>query len=101
MKRLSLAFALIAAFALGVCETTAYAADFGEPGPAPRYGPRPHWRVAKRVVVRGCVEVSQPPRGCPVRLYGRLPWPGVPRPDAEFGYVEGGGWHRCWWGEWC
>jgi hypothetical protein len=98
MKRL-LAFALVGAFALGASQTIGYAADYAPPGPAPRYVHKPHWRVT---VVRGCVEVSQPPRGCAVRLYGRLPWPGVPRPDAEFAdYVEGGGWHRCPWGEWC
>ncbi len=100
MKQLSLTVVLVGAFALGIPQTTGYAADFGVPGPAPRY--KPHWRVTKRIVVRGCVEVSQPPRGCPVQLYGRLPWPGVPRPDAAYAeYVESGGWHRCWWGEWC
>jgi hypothetical protein len=96
--RVCLAFALVGVFALGASQTTGYAADFGAHGPGPRYVAKPHWRVGRRVVVRGCVEVSQPPRGCPVRLYGRLPWPGVPRFDEA--YYESG-WHRCWWGEWC
>jgi hypothetical protein len=102
ITRLSLAVALVGGLALGAWQT-ALAADFGPPGATPRYVSKPHWRaVKKRVFVRGCVEVSQPPRGCPVRLYGRLPWPGEPRPDIEFAeYIEGGGWHRCPWGEWC
>jgi hypothetical protein len=100
MKRHSLAFALAGVLALGTFQTTGFAADLVPPEVAPRYAPKKHARV-KRVVVAGCVEVSQPPRGCPVRLYGRLPWPLVPRPDAEFDYIEGGGWHRCPWGEWC
>ena len=108
MKAFSPACALVGVLALGAFATAGFAADLIAPEPVPRHVSAPrhvhtkHWRVIKRVVVAGCVEVSQPPRGCPVRLYGRLPWPGVPRPDAELAdYVEGGGWHRCPWGEWC
>ena len=98
MKRVSRAMTLIGVLALGMCPTMGLAADLVTTGPAHRYVPKPHWRVTKRIFVRGCVEVSQQPRGCPLRLYGRLPWPGLPRYDAA--YYESG-WHRCWWGEWC
>jgi hypothetical protein len=106
MKPYSLAFALAGVLALGAVQTAGFAADLIPPGAAPRHVPGPrhvtrHWRAIKRVVVAGCVEVSQPPRGCPVRLHGRLPWPGVPRLDAEPVYYSEAGWYRCWWGEWC
>jgi hypothetical protein len=101
MKRLCRAFALAGVLALGPFQTTGFAADLVTTEPAPRYVAKPHWRVAKRIFVRGCVEVSQPPRGCPLRLYGRLPWPGVPRYDAAPVHYAEWGWHRCWWGEWC
>jgi hypothetical protein len=101
MKPHSLAFALAGVIALGGFQTTGFAADLVTPEVAPRYVHKKHWRGKRVVVAAGCIEVSQPPRGCPVRLYGRLPWPLLPRPDAEFAEVEGGGWHRCWWGEWC
>jgi hypothetical protein len=94
---LVLAFAGMLAF--GAAETAAFAADFSMSATARGDFPRTHWRVARRVVARHCIEVSQPPRGCPLRHYSRLPWPGVPRFDEPY-YLEYG-WHRCWWGEWC
>jgi hypothetical protein len=97
MKRHSLALALIGAVALGAVEPGS-AADLVLPR-APRHVTK-HWRVIKRVVVRGCIEVSEYARGCPLHHYARLPWPGVPRVDVEPAYDEPG-WHRCWWGEWC
>ena len=106
MKPFSLAFAL-GVLALATFPTAGFAADLIAPEPVPRHVSAPrhvhtkHWRVIKRVVVRGCVEVSQPPRGCPVRLYGRLPWPGVPRFDELAAYYAEPGWGRCGWGEWC
>jgi hypothetical protein len=85
MKRLCLALAVAGALALGAFETSGFAADFAAPEPtlrhirAPRHV-RTHWRVAKRVAVPRCIEVSQPPRGCPLRwLRGSLAWPGIPR----------------------
>lgn len=102
MKRLSLAFALIGVLALGASQTAAFAADVGVSEAAPRYGAGTHRHVARRVAFPRCIEVSQPARGCPLRRYARLPWPGVPTLYAEEtadypAYV----WHRCWWGEWC
>jgi hypothetical protein len=101
MKRLSLTSALIGALALGASATAAFAADFAGTEPAPRSIARTHWHVHKRVVFSRCIEVSQPPRGCPLHHYARLPWPGVPRLDEELAYYPAYGWHRCWWGEWC
>jgi hypothetical protein len=107
MKAFSPACALVGVLALAAFPTAGFAADLIAPEPVPRHVSAPrhvhtkHWRVIKRVVVRGCVEVSQPPRGCPVRLYGRLPWPGVPRFDAAPVYYAEAGRHRCWLGEWC
>src|SRR6266566_9587983 len=99
MKPFSLAFALVGMVAIGAAQTTGFAADIAVPEVAPRYIPIKHWRVTKRVVPR-CIEVSQPPRGCPLRRHGRLVWPGVPRFEEAAYYAEPG-WHRCWWGEWC
>jgi hypothetical protein len=101
MKPLSLAFALVGVLTLGAAQTTGFATDLVAPGAAPRHVRAPHWRVVKRVVVPRCVEVSQPPRGCPLRRHARLVWPGVPRFDEEPAYYAEPGWHRCWWGEWC
>jgi hypothetical protein len=98
MKRL-LALAVAGMLAFGT-ETTVFAADLSGSETGVRAFPRTHWRVTKRVVVRRCIEVSQPPRGCPLHRYSRLPWPGVPRLD-EFAYYPEYGWHRCWWGDWC
>jgi hypothetical protein len=61
MKRLSLAVALAGVLALGASPTAA------------------HWRATKRLAVHRCIEVSQPARGCPLRHYSLLPWPGIPR----------------------
>ena len=100
MKPVSLAFALV--LAVGAAPTIGFAADLIAPEAAPRYVTAPrhvhvkHRRVIKRVVVVGCVEVSQPPRGCPVRLYGRLPWPGLPRLDEVPAHYAEGGWLSEW-----
>jgi hypothetical protein len=60
-RNIQTAFALAGVLALGASETAA------------------HWRVTKRVAVHRCIEVSQPARGCPLRRYSLLPWPGIPR----------------------
>ena len=77
MKRLSLNFALVGALALGASETAAFAADYAVTEPPPRSIAHTHWHGARRVAVSRCIEVSQPPRGCPLHHYARLPWPGV------------------------
>jgi len=119
MKRLFIALSLIGVLALGTAETAAIAADVEVSEPAPRHIARTHRHGARRVVLSrsiyrpvgsppnarrfpNCIEVSQPPRGCRLHHYARLPWPGVPtlyaEETAEYPtYV----WHRCWWGEWC
>jgi hypothetical protein len=75
MKRLSLALAVGGVLALGPSPTPGLAADIA----APRHVPA-HWRVVTRVMVPRCIEVSGPPRGCPLRrLRGSLAWPGIPR----------------------
>jgi hypothetical protein len=85
MKQLSLALAVAGALALGTFPTSGFAADFAGPQSSPRYIHAPrhihtHWRVTRRVAVPRCVEVSQPPRGCPLRwLRHSLAWPSVPR----------------------
>jgi hypothetical protein len=61
VQALSLSIALTGVFALSAFQTAA------------------RWRATKRVAVHGCIEVSQPARGCPLRRYSRLPWPGIPR----------------------
>jgi hypothetical protein len=61
MKHPFLALAMAAVLALAASQTGA------------------HWRGKKRVALHRCIEVSQPPRGCPLRWYSRLPWPGIPR----------------------
>ena len=108
MKTLSLAFALVGVLAVGAVPMTGFAADLIAPEAAPRHvyvAPRhvhvKHRRVIRRVLVAGCVEVSQPPRGCPVRLYGRLPWPGLPRLDEVAASYAEPGWHGCRWPNWC
>jgi hypothetical protein len=81
MKRFSLALALAGVLALGVPATPGSAApEFT------RHHRPTHWRVAKRVAVPRCVEVSGPPRGCPLwRLRGSLAWPGIPRCHLDGG----------------
>jgi hypothetical protein len=102
MTRLSLNFALVGALALGASETAAFAADYAVTEPPPRSIARTHWHGARRVAVSRCIEVSQPPRGCPLHHYARLPWPGVPTLYAEeTAAYPAYSWHRCWWGEWC
>jgi hypothetical protein len=100
LQALFLSIAAAGMLVLGAAQTAAYAADFTVSETVRSHVPRTHWRVTKRVVLRGCIEVSQPPRGCPLRHYSRLPWPGLPT-LAESTYYPGGDWHRCWWGEWC
>lgn len=79
MKRISLALAVAGVLALGTSQTPGFAADFAAPEPTLRHAPK-HWRVTKRVALPRCIEVSQPPRGCPLwRLRGSLEWPGLPR----------------------
>jgi len=95
-----LVLAIAGTLAFGAVQTPAFAADLSVSETGVRVFPRTHWRVAKRVVLHRCIEVSQPPRGCPLHHYSRLPWPGVPRPDALAYYPEHG-WHLCWWGDWC
>jgi len=55
MKRPALTLAIAAVLALGASQTAA------------------HWRGKKRVAVHRCIEISQPPRGCPLRRYSLLP----------------------------
>ena len=100
LQAISLAMTIAGMLALGPVQTAVFAADFSVSETAPGGFPRTHWRVTKRIAVHRCIEVSQPPRGCPLRRYSRLPWPGVPRLDA-FAYYPEYGWHRCWWGDWC
>ena len=79
MQRISLAIALAGVLALGAFQTAGFAADLAVPGAAPRHI-HTHWRSAKRGVALRCIEVSQPPRGCPLRRDPRsLAWPGIPR----------------------
>jgi hypothetical protein len=78
MKKTSLAIALAGLLALGASQTAGFAADLAVSEAAPRHIVT-HRRVAKRVVAFRCIEVSQPPRGCPLRRYSLLPWPGIPR----------------------
>jgi hypothetical protein len=102
MKRLSLTVALVGALALGASATAAFAADLSGYEPAPRHIARTHWHAHRGVAFSRCIEVSQPPRGCPLHHYARLPWPGVPTLyAAETADYPAYGWHRCWWGEWC
>jgi hypothetical protein len=100
LQAFCLSVAAAATLALGAAQSVAFAADFTVSETARTHIPRTHGRVTKRVVLRGCIEVSQPPRGCPLWHYSRLPWPGLPT-LAEPTYYPGGDWHRCWWGEWC
>src|SRR6516164_8702347 len=101
MKRLFIALSLIGVLALGTAETAAIAADVEVSEPAPRHIARTHRHGARRVVVFRCIEVSQPPRGCRLHHYARLPWPGVPTLYAvETAEYPTHVWHRCWWGEW-
>jgi hypothetical protein len=79
MKRLSLALAVTGALALGASQRTALAADVGAYEAAPGRVAWTHGRVTKRLVAHRCIEVSQPARGCPLRRYSLLPWPGIPR----------------------
>lgn len=102
MKRLSVAFSLLGALALGASATAAFAADIAAGEPVSRGIARTHWHAHKRVVFSRCIEVSQPARGCPLHRYARLPWPGVPTLYAEeTASYPAYSWHRCWWGEWC
>jgi hypothetical protein len=100
LQALSLSIAAAAMLAFGAARTPAFAADISVSEAARSHFPRTHWRVARRIAVHRCIEVSQPPRGCPLRHYSLLPWPGVPRLDEPAYYPEEV-WHRCWWGEWC
>jgi hypothetical protein len=100
LQALSLSIAAAGMLGLGAAQTPAFAADFGVSEPVRSDIPRRHWRVARTRVPYRCIEVSQPPRGCPLWRYSRLPWPGVPRYE-EPGYYPEYNWHRCWWGEWC
>jgi len=79
MKRLSLALAVAGVLVAGAYETPGFAADFAVSEAAPRHIARTHWRVTRRVAIHRCIEVSQPPRGCALRRYSLLPWPGIPR----------------------
>jgi hypothetical protein len=79
MQKTSLAIALAGVLALGASPTAGIAADLAVSEPAPRHIVT-HRRVAKRVVAFRCIEVSQPPRGCPLRRDPRsLAWPSIPR----------------------
>ena len=79
MQGFSLSIVLAGALAVGASQTAGYAADLVVPEASPRHVST-HWRVAKRVAVHRCIEVSQPPRGCPLRRDPRsLAWPSIPR----------------------
>jgi hypothetical protein len=100
MKSFSLVLVVATVLLAGASQKAAFAADLSGYETAPGRIVTTHRHVTRRVAVRGCIEVSQPPRGCPLRHYSLLPWPSVPRLD-EPPYYPGYGWHRCWWGEWC
>ncbi len=78
MKRLCLVAAVAGVLALGGSQTAAVAADIGAYEAAPHRVATTHRRVT-RIVIHRCIEVSQPARGCPLRRYSLLPWPGIPR----------------------
>jgi hypothetical protein len=79
VRGLALAIAAAGVLALGASQTAGFAADIGVSETGPRHIARTHWRATKRVAIRRCIEVSQPARGCPLRRYSLLPWPGTPR----------------------
>jgi hypothetical protein len=78
MKRLFLAVVLAGALAFGAAQPAALAADMTSFEAAPGGIGTVHRHVTKRVAVHRCIEVSQPARGCPLRRYSLLPWPGLP-----------------------
>jgi hypothetical protein len=84
MKRFCSVAAVAGALALGGSQTAAVGADLGAYEAAPHRIVKTHRRVA-RVVVQRCIEVSQPARGCPLRRYSLLPWPGIPRCHLDAG----------------
>jgi hypothetical protein len=76
-RRLSLSIVLAGVLALGASPTAGIAADLAVSEPAPRHIVT-RWRVAKRVVASRCIEISQRPRGCPLRRDPRsLAWPRI------------------------